>query len=347
MKILLVDLPGRSYPIYIGSGLLARAGELTSQHIGTDRVFIVSDENVWPLYGRALVESFADAGVQAARLVLPPGEGSKSSGALERIWNAMASSGHRRTDALLALGGGVIGDLAGFAASTYMRGVPFVQVPTTLLAQVDSSVGGKVAINLESGKNLAGAFYQPSLVISDISVLSSLPGREYAVGMAEVIKYAVLFDPPLLEDLSDRIEDTVYQCCDFKRKLVVEDEHDRGERMLLNFGHTFGHAIEKAGGYAAHTHGEAVAIGMILAAKASRALGVSKTDLAPALERALLQYGLPTACPFPWDTIVSGMTGDKKNSGDDITLILLSDLGKPVIRRVSVETLLKLGGALG
>ena len=347
MKTLLVDLPGRSYPIYIGGGLLAQAGELTAKHIGTGRIFIVSDENVWPLYGPALVGNYAALGVQADHIVLPPGEGSKSIDALERIWNAMASSGHRRTDALVALGGGVIGDLAGFAASTYMRGVPFVQVPTTLLAQVDSSVGGKVAINLGAGKNLVGAFYQPSLVIADLELLSTLPDREFAAGMAEVIKYAVLFDPVMLEELKDRTEDIVYRCCDYKRRLVIRDEQDRGERMLLNLGHTFGHAIEKTGGYTTHTHGEAVAAGMVLAAKASRALGVSKTDLAPALERALRQYGLPTDCLFPWKTIVTAMRADKKNSGGDITLIMLEDFGKPVIRRIPVEALLGLEGELG
>jgi len=344
MKTLTVELPdSRSYPIYIGGGILSRAGELLRRHTKSDRAFVVSDENVWPLYGEALLKSLD---MPSKHLVLPPGERSKSPAALERIWNALAAAGHRRGDAVIALGGGVVGDVAGFAAATYMRGVPLVQIPTTLLAQVDSSVGGKTAVNLGAGKNLAGAFYQPSLVLSDTNLLRTLPARELASCMAEVIKHAALFDAALLERLTTAgtiTDEIILHNCELKRDVVAADEEDRGGRMLLNFGHTFGHAVEKAGNFEARTHGEAVAIGMVLAAKAGEALGVTRPGVADRLVKVLSLHGLPTALPYSWEIIAAGMLGDKKNTGEKITLILLEDFGKPVIYPIPAEKLRALG----
>ena len=276
MKTLTVALPGREYDIMIEKGLLDRAGE----HCRTvlpraNRLAVVTDSNVATLYLERVRRSLERAGFAVTDIVVPAGESSKSLEQLARLYDGMLSFGLSRTDAVVALGGGVVGDLAGFAAATLLRGVDFVQIPTTVLAQVDSSVGGKVAIDLPAGKNLAGAFWQPRLVLMDPDCLNTLSDRIFSDGMAEVIKYGCILDGELFRLLEEnpsrtavmeQIEQVLFTCCDLKRRVVEADERDTGERMLLNFGHTLGHAYELAYHYETYTHGEGVAAGMMAAA---------------------------------------------------------------------------------
>jgi len=252
MKTLTVALPGREYDILIGCGLLEQAGEQLCRVLPrAERVFVVTDSHVAELYLDVLTKSLTQAGLGVSSAVIPAGEGSKCAARLAELWESMMQAGLTRTDAVVALGGGVVGDLAGFAAATVLRGVDFVQIPTTLLAQVDSSVGGKVAIDLKAGKNLAGAFWQPRLVLMDPNVLDTLDDKTFADGMAEVIKYGCIMDEAFfafLEEHASRkavmeeIEQVLYTCCNLKRQVVQEDERDTGRRMILNFGHTLGHA---------------------------------------------------------------------------------------------------------
>ena len=244
-----------------------------------------------------------------------------------------------RTDAVVALGGGVVGDLAGFAAASVLRGVDFVQIPTTLLAQVDSSVGGKVAIDLKAGKNLAGAFWQPKGVFIDPEVLTTLTDRTFSDGMAEVIKYGCIRDRAFFDKLAvwggrdgvmEHIEEVIHTCCDIKRKVVLNDERDTGERMVLNFGHTIGHAFELAGHYETWTHGQGVAAGMCVAARLGEQMGITPAGTRQTIENILKEYQLPLTIPCPWDTLVEAVGLDKTNAGSDIRLIVLEELGKAV-----------------
>ena len=265
MKTLRVDLPGRAYDIHIERGALDRAGELCRGALPRcTRLFVVTDSNVAPLHLGRVVKSLEEAGFETACQEIPAGESSKSPAMLTELWENMMDFGLTRTDAVAALGGGVVGDLAGFAAATVLRGVDFIQIPTTLLAQVDSSVGGKVAVDLRAGKNLAGAFWQPRLVLMDPEVLETLPDGVFSDGMAEVIKYGCIQDAAFFDFLAQRpsrgeimaqIEHILYTCCDLKRRVVVEDERDVGARLVLNFGHTLGHAYELAGNYTRWTPG--------------------------------------------------------------------------------------------
>ena len=338
MKTLSVDLPGRTYDILIERGLLDKAGECCKAVLPkAKRLFVVTDSNVGPLYGKRLLDSLSAAGCAVAIYTVPAGEGSKCAAQLTALWEEMMTFGLTRTDAVVALGGGVVGDLAGFAAATVLRGVDFVQIPTTLLAQVDSSVGGKVAIDLEVGKNLAGAFWQPRLVLMDPDTLDTLPLPVFMAGMAEVVKYGCIFDKAFFDFLAARpsrkelmadIEYILYTCCDLKRSVVVEDERDTGARMLLNFGHTVGHAFEKAGNYVEWSHGEAVAAGMCVAAQLGVGLGITPPEVPGQIMDAVAALGLPTHISCDWETIVEAVGLDKKGAGDDITLILLEDLGR-------------------
>ena len=336
-KVLTVDLPGREYDILIQRGLLDRAGEEVKWVLPkANRLFVVSDTNVAPLYLKRVQDSLERAGYQVGTMVVPAGEASKCMEQLSALWEAMMAFGLTRTDAAVALGGGVVGDLAGFAASTVLRGVDFVQIPTTLLAQVDSSVSGKVAIDLKAGKNLAGAFWQPRLVLMDPEVLSTLSEDVFAAGMAEVIKYGCIFDKAFFDFLAARpqraklmeeIEYILYTCCEFKRNVVLEDERDTGRRMLLNFGHTLGHAYELAGKYEKWSHGEAVAAGMCLAARLGVRLGVTPEEVPDRIETVVAGLGLPTSIACAKEDYAAAIGLDKKGSGSDISLILLSELG--------------------
>jgi 3-dehydroquinate synthase len=339
-----VELGERSYAIHIGAGLIERA-ELFAPHVAGRRAAIVTNETVAPLYAARLEAALAAAGARCQRIVLPDGEASKTWQTLNTIFDALLAAQADRKTVLVALGGGVVGDLAGFAAATYQRGVAHLQVPTTLLAQVDSSVGGKTAINHALGKNMIGAFHQPLAVIADTSTLASLTAREYAAGLAEVVKYGAIHDLSFLawiEANADRLlareaaalAHAIRRSCEIKAAIVAADEREAGVRALLNFGHTFGHAIESAAGYGAWLHGEAVAAGMALAARLSARLGrVPEGDtrrLVALLERLRLPVKPPRISREVW---LEYMGRDKKNEGGRITLILLDALGRGAIAK--------------
>ena len=351
MKTLTVALPGREYDILIQRGLLDQAGAYCRKSLPrAGRLFVVTDSNVAPLYAFRLEQSLTAAGFSVTVHVVPAGEGSKCAGQLARLWEAMMAAGLTRTDAVVALGGGVVGDLAGFAAATVLRGVDFVQMPTTLLAQVDSSVGGKVAIDLHHGKNLAGAFWQPKLVLMDPDALDTLDDQTFADGMAEVVKYGCIKDAAFFDFLAARpsraelmaeIEHILYTCCDIKRGVVERDERDTGERMLLNFGHTLGHAYELAGHYETWSHGQAVAAGMYAAAKLGVKLGVTPADIPARLEGVLSALGLPTAISCTAEDYAAAVGLDKKGAGDSISVILLDKLGRAVPHKMPKAELLE------
>ena len=352
MKTLTVALPGREYDIHIGPGLLAGAGEaIRSVCPKARRLFVVTDSNVAPLYLDKLLDSLTAAGFRVQAAAVPAGESSKCAEQLSALWEEMMAFGLTRTDAVVALGGGVVGDLAGFAAATVLRGVDFVQIPTTLLAQVDSSVGGKVAVDLKAGKNLAGAFWQPRLVLMDTDTLNTLPLPVFMEGMAEVVKYGCIFDKDFFDFLAARpnraalmadIQYILYTCCDFKRSVVVEDERDTGRRMLLNFGHTLGHAYELAGSYETWSHGDAVAAGMVLAARLGVRLGVTPGEVPGQIENALAALGLPTSIYCTREDYTAAIGLDKKGSGEDISLILLDGLGHAISHKMPKKEVLDL-----
>ena len=351
MKTLNVNLPGRAYDILIERGLLSRAGELCRAALPrAGRLFVVTDSTVGPLYLNRLIPSLENAGFETAVCEIPAGEASKCVEQLSRLWECMMDFGLTRTDAVVALGGGVVGDLAGFAAATVLRGVDFVQIPTTLLSQVDSSVGGKVAIDLQHGKNLAGAFWQPRLVLMDPAVLGTLDDKAFADGMAEVIKYGCIRDAAFLSWLEQRpsrqeimaeIEHVLYTCCDIKRAVVVEDERDTGARMVLNFGHTLGHAYELAGHYQTWTHGQAVAAGMVKAAELGVTLGVTPAGLPERIGVLLGCFGLPVSISCTHADYAAAIGLDKKGVGDSISVILLEEAGRAVVHPMPKAKLLE------
>ncbi len=352
MKTLSIALAERSYDIHIGAGLLDSVGKLCQQVLPKAvRLAVVTDDTVGALYAHRVLQSLWGKGYTASVISLPPGEQTKCLDSLGVLYDAFMELGLTRTDAVVALGGGVVGDLAGFAAATILRGVDFVQIPTTLLAQVDSSVGGKVAIDLPAGKNLAGAFWQPRLVVMDPLVLHTLTDETFADGMAEVLKYGCILDTAFFQTLETapsrqavmgQIESVLHTCCDLKRQVVEKDERDTGERMLLNFGHTLGHAYEKAGNYERWTHGQAVAAGMCLAARLGVALGVTPADVPGRIEALAACFGLPTAIDCTMEDYTHAIGLDKKGSGDSIALILLSRMGQAVPYRMEKRALLGL-----
>ena len=340
MKTLRVNLPGREYDIHIGAGLLSRAGELVRGLTNCKKLAIVTDSNVGPLYAEKLCEALKSADFETKVITVEAGEKSKSLSVLERLYGEMLDFGITRADMIVALGGGVVGDLTGFAASSLLRGIPFVQIPTTLLAQVDSSVGGKVAVNLPHGKNLVGAFYQPKKVIIDTECLRTLSPEILADGMAEVIKYGGISDKNLfeiLENIKDteelfaKIHEIVYTCCDIKRRVVEDDELDLGGRMILNFGHTFGHAIEKKYGYSGFTHGMAVAVGMVMACERGEKEGVTPAGTTDRMRKILENYSLPVSADISHDELAAAVGVDKKGAGSKINLILLKEIGEALI----------------
>ena len=351
MKTLTVALPGREYDILIQRGLLDQAGAYCRKALPrASRLFVVTDSNVAPLYAHRLEQSLAAAGFSVTVHIVPAGEASKCAAQLTALWEAMMEAGLTRTDAVVALGGGVVGDLAGFAAATILRGVDFVQIPTTLLAQVDSSVGGKVAIDLEHGKNLAGAFWQPRLVLMDPDTLDTLPDTTFADGMAEVIKYGCALDGSFFSFLAARpsrgeimaaIESVLYVCCDLKRTVVEEDERDRGKRMLLNFGHTLGHAYEKAGHYEKWTHGQAVAAGMVRAARLGEQMDVTPAGTADQIAALVAGLGLPVEIPCTAEEYAAAIGLDKKGAGADISVILLEQMGHAIPHKMPKAALLE------
>jgi len=351
MKTLTVALPGREYDILIERGLLAQAGERVRAVVPkAAKIAVVSDSNVVPLYSKTVLDSLTANRFEVELFPVPAGEESKNASQLSDLWESFMDFGLTRTDAVVALGGGVVGDLAGFAAATILRGVAFIQIPTTLLAQVDSSVGGKVAVDLEHGKNLAGAFYQPRLVLMDPDALDTLPLPVFMAGMAEVVKYGCIWDKDFFEFLAARpsrealtvdMERVLYTCCEIKRQVVMKDERDTGPRMILNFGHTLGHAYELAGRYAEWSHGEAVAAGMCAAARIGVGLGVTPPDVPGRILNICAALGLPTRISCAMDHYAAAIGLDKKSAGEDITLILLDKIGHAVPHKIGRDRLLE------
>ena len=343
---IVVNIPGETpYDVRIGAGVLGGLGAHVAALpalASARRALVVTDGNVAPLYAARTKESLAQAGFRVSDIVVPAGEESKSLEVAGEVWEAMAALALGRDSVVVALGGGVVGDLAGFVASTYMRGVPVVQVPTTLLAMVDSSVGGKTAVNLSAGKNLAGAFWQPSLVLCDCDVFQTLPAPVFADGMAEAVKAGMIADAQLLDMLEDGAQPLpalVSRCVQIKRGLVAADERDVGDRQLLNFGHTAAHAIERATDFQV-SHGSAVAIGMVMMARAAWRLGVSEEDCAPRLAALLQKLGLPTRTDLPASVLAEAALRDKKRSGAEITLVLPIRRGRCILHRARVEELM-------
>ncbi|NMP30470.1 3-dehydroquinate synthase [Thalassotalea sp. M1531] len=353
MNSLLVDLGDRSYPIYIEAGLLNTSSPVTS-HIKSKRVTIVSNDVVFPIYGEKLISALGDFDVDY--LLLPDGEQEKNLANFDLIMTHLLEGGHGRDSTLIALGGGVIGDITGFAAACYQRGVDFIQIPTTLLSQVDSSVGGKTAINHPLGKNMVGAFYQPNAVIIDIETLSTLPAREFSAGMAEVIKYGILGDKAFFDWLeenklaikakdSELLKQVIARCCQCKADIVAEDEKEAGKRALLNLGHTFGHAIEAEQGYGVWLHGEAVATGMVLASTLSEHRGLLSASELRRIIELLAYFELPIYSPEDMDleSYLKHMKRDKKNIAGQLRFVLPKGLGdSDVYGDVTIEELKQL-----
>jgi len=339
--VVTVDLGARSYPIYIGRGLLAQ-GELLRRHIRGRQVAIISNEVVAPLYLAGLRAALGD-GYQVDELLLPDGEQHKSLQSFAQIMDFLLERRHDRSTTLIALGGGVVGDITGFAAATYQRGVDFIQVPTTLLAQVDSSVGGKTAVNHPKGKNMIGAFYQPRCVIADTAAFDTLPDREYRAGLAEVLKYGVIADAAFFDWLVESAADllarrpsavarAVRRSCEIKAEVVTADEREGGLRAILNFGHTFGHALETLTGYQALLHGEAVAIGMVMAADCSARQGMLAGDEARRIKAAVSALELPVQPPpLAPSRMLEAMGLDKKVLNGRLRLVLAQALGRVVV----------------
>ncbi|MBR5479854.1 MAG: 3-dehydroquinate synthase [Clostridia bacterium] len=315
--------------ILIENGAINHAGELLSQITKSNRCAVVSDTNVAPLYLDKLKSILRSAGFTVVSYIIPAGEASKTLATVEKIYTFLANENFIKTDAIIALGGGVIGDITGFVAATYLRGISSMQIPTSLLAQVDSSVGGKCGVDLPAGKNMVGAFHQPLRVVIDPDLLTTLPEHFVADGMAEVIKYGAIFDEQLLEKIEkEKIStDIIRACVTHKRDVVVRDEFDNGERMLLNFGHTAAHSIEAIGNYTKHTHGFAVSIGMIYAARLGEKLGLTESGTALRLANILKSVGLPTELPYEEKAILEHMLNDKKMRNGKLNIILLDRLG--------------------
>lgn len=333
------------YSVFIEYGLLTRTGEhcLSLFPAGT-RVMVISDSNVFPLYGETVMDSLRRAGYEVHSCVFPAGEQSKLLSTVETFYRALGENGFTRSDFIVALGGGVTGDMAGFAAATFLRGIDFVQIPTTLLAQVDSSVGGKTGVDLPFGKNLVGAFHQPRLVLIDPNTLSTLSPHFFADGMGEVIKYGCIRRPALFkylmeEDAREHLDVVINECVDCKRRIVEADALDKGERMILNFGHTLGHALEKLHGFSGLSHGEAVGIGMVLISKAAEHAGLTAPGTSEKIVALLERYNLPTETDWNMEKIAEATALDKKSAGKNLRLILLHDIGDAYIYTLPQEEL--------
>ena len=352
MKTVHIDA-SRSYDVRIGRGLLDDCGRQIAERVRCASAAVVADDTVYALYGERVCASLEAADVRTVCYVFPHGEKSKNLLEYAKILNFLAENRVTRADALIALGGGVTGDLGGFAAATYLRGIPFVQLPTTLLAAVDSSVGGKTAVDLPAGKNLAGAFYQPELVLCDLDTLDSLPREIFLDGCAEVIKYAVLGSRELFALLADipsgkGLEEVTARCVEMKRDFVQSDELDRGARQMLNLGHTFGHAVEASSRFTL-SHGKSVAIGMAMILRAACSRGLCSAETRDAVIALLQRYGLPTECPYPADMLLGALSADKKIFGTRLNLVVPTDIGACRLLPVGVDELsgwLRDGGAI-
>lgn len=325
MKILEVKLKDKNYNIYIEKNILKQVGKYLSEAYKGRKIAVITDYNLEKLYGNTIRNVLEESGFNVNIISIKPGEESKSIDTLQEVYKKLCEFKIVRKDLIIALGGGVVGDLSGFAASTYLRGIPYIQIPTSLLAQVDSSVGGKVAVDLPWGKNLVGSFYHPDAVFIDPEVLKTLDKRFFYDGLAEVIKYGFIRDKAIIdklmgykndEELLENIEDIIYTCCNIKKTIVEADEKDFGDRMLLNFGHTLGHAVEKYFNFKDYTHGEAVAIGMVQITKKSEELQITEKGAAECIIQVLKKYNLPYEMPLmDREAVIDTLTLDKKNIG--------------------------------
>jgi 3-dehydroquinate synthase len=345
MEEIILNAKNESYSIYIEDNILNNIAEYTKRINGVKNIFIVTDENVFLLYFSKIKKLLEEGGYTVSSYVQKAGEMSKSIENLTTLYSECIKNNITRSDLIIALGGGVVGDITGFLAATYLRGVPLIQIPTTLLSQIDSSVGGKVAVNLETGKNLVGAFYQPKIVLIDPTTLTTLSSAIFADGLAEAIKYAFIKDATLLELFSDSYKNIlaiIKRCVIIKKDVVQEDEFDKGERMILNFGHTVGHTIEKTGNYSAYTHGQAVALGMIVATEISVEMGFIGESAVVNLKDILKANKLPLTVPYSAEDCLKYIKNDKKLEGATLNAILLEDIGKCVIHRMKIKEFIKL-----
>ncbi len=354
MQRLGIDLGERSYDILIGTGLRKRAGEFLKPVFKPSRVVVITHPSINGLYGEEVAESFIAQGWTTDIIEVPEGESSKNLNQAEKLYDHLLELNCDRKSVLVALGGGVIGDMVGFVAATYQRGISFIQVPTTLLSQVDSSVGGKTAVNHPKGKNMIGAFHQPRLVVADLETLRTLPQKEYRAGLAEVVKYGVIADARLFEFLETHYKEIldfdhkslihiVETSCAIKAGVVEKDERESHYRMILNFGHTFGHAIESLTGYARFVHGEAVAMGMVRAAQLSHSVGKCSEEVPKRLEALLKNLDLPVDMPgLDSSAVIESLYHDKKTMGRKIKFILVTEIGSiEIVDRMPEEEILK------
>ncbi|MGL4991698.1 MAG: 3-dehydroquinate synthase [Sarcina sp.] len=348
MKKLKVDLKERSYDILIEKGLISKAGELIKTVFDGNKIAVITDTNVYKFYGQDFLNVLKNSGFEVKFIVVDAGEKSKDFSSLLPIYSKLLEYKLTRSDLIITFGGGVVGDLGGFIASTFLRGVKFIQIPTSLLAQVDSSVGGKVAVDVKEGKNLIGSFYHPIMVIIDTKLLDTLDNKFFNDGLGEVIKYGCIKNKDLfakLENYKDKnelysnIDEIVYTCCDIKRAVVENDEKDTGERMILNFGHTLGHAIEKFYNFEIYSHGEAVGIGMYEISKLAELKDLTKKGTAKRIKTILEKYNLPISAKVNNDTneILEAIKLDKKNLNNSLSIILLKDIGESYIYKTNYE----------
>ncbi|MDR3156857.1 MAG: 3-dehydroquinate synthase [Lactobacillales bacterium] len=347
---LTVTLPNHHYDLWIEKGILTKVCDWVKKLWKQQKIAIITDETVDQLYGSKISEKLLCAGFEVSKFVFAAGETSKSLATAQEAYDFLADQGFTRTDGILALGGGVVGDLASFVASTYLRGIHFLQVPTTLLAQVDSSIGGKTAVNTKIAKNIVGTFSQPDGVLIDPKVLNTLEDRQVREGIAEIVKYAAIADISLWKKLNsykdefellENVQEVIYACCEIKRKIVEEDEFDNGKRLILNFGHTIGHAIEAVAGFGVITHGEAVAMGMVQMSKVAEKKGLTKPGTMAALISMLEKFHLPTYFSSEQrEDLYQAITHDKKARGEKIKIVLLSDIGKGRIVSVTINTMM-------
>jgi 3-dehydroquinate synthase len=344
--VTIIRTASSDYPVYAAWGALERLGEYTTRATGSRRAFVISDEAVLSQWGETALSSLREAGLEAVSITLPPGDGSKSMEQAGRVYDWLASHRAERRDCIVALGGGMVGDFSGFIAGTYMRGMPVVQVPSSLLAMVDASIGGKTAVNHAGAKNIVGLFYQPRAVVADVATLKTLPRRAFVEGMGEVIKHALIRDPDMLVTLEARLddlmalkpeltEDIIGRNMAIKASIVSEDERETGGvRELLNYGHTLGHAFEAAGGYEALLHGEAVGAGMVAAAEIGKRAGITPPELVERQRNLIERAGLPTRPPkgIDRDRIRAALALDKKVVAGGQRWVLLEDVGRPIVR---------------
>ena len=332
------------YDITIGSSILENCGDIIKEVTKASKIALVTDDTVDSLYSEKVINSLEKSGFNVIKFVFPSGEASKCFKTLNNLYDFLAINEITRSDCLVALGGGVVGDLTGYASATFLRGIDFVQIPTTLLAQVDSSIGGKTAIDIPAGKNLVGAFKQPLAVICDTSTLSTLKPEFFSDGMGEVVKYAMIRSYELFEilsekDIKDNLEDVICICIDIKRQIVENDEFDKGERMLLNFGHTFGHAIEKIQNFNGLSHGSAVSVGMCIITELAIKQGLCNDDTYTKLKDCLKKYNLPISVDISYEELVKHCVNDKKRDADNINLVISTEIGKSELRKVPINSL--------